>query len=194
MLLSASCQDGKDRPEMKADARQQQTDPDKLHDELQPSITDTVFVGDLNNDGISDTAFVYTPRTIASVDQDGRVHFESGCEQEPCFNAVRFSTSLPELHHRNSVWGVVENAGDLNDDGYSELLFCPGWFTSNWTTLYLYTFKEGAWQQCSEVEYWREDSLSLRDHIKRKNGKYYLLGTDMFDGDQRRLEVEIRLR
>jgi len=155
-----------------------------LHIDYDPVVIDTIPVGDLDNDRVADTAFVYTPR-IASWD----------CEYGDCFNSIRFSNNWPLLRHGESVWGTVDNAGDLNHDGKSELLFCPGWFVSNWAMLYLYTLKDGNWEVVTNVECWRDDGCpSLRSHIVRKNGKYYLKGTDMFEGDSRPYEEEIVMR
>jgi hypothetical protein len=168
-----------------------------LHDELQPAYTDTILVGDLNGDHISDTAFMYTPPTIASVDQQGVIHFSNDCVDSDCYNKVTFSVAMPVLKHKMSVWGALESAGDLDNDGFAELLFNSGWFTSSWTHLYLYSLKNGQWKKIAEVTNRRdgdEHMGSIRKQLIRRNGNYYLKGTRFIDGDDKPYTVKIPLR
>ena len=162
-------------------------------DSLMPAVIDTIVLKDINNDKISDTAFVYTPPTMASLDENGKVEFAMGCAGQDCFNKIAFSCALPEIVFKESVWGWIENAGDLDGDGLSELLFVPGWFSSSLTRLYLYTYKNGQWEISTSVAYRRSEEL-LKGNLIRKDKKYYLRGVDLSDGEDRSYEVPIKLR
>ena len=94
-----------------------------------PQSCDTIVLQDINNDRIIDTAFVLTPATIEVRDKNGDLEYVSNCVDNNCFNSIRFSCGLPELFYKDSVWGRVENIGDLNKDGICELIFCPSWFS-----------------------------------------------------------------
>ena len=162
-------------------------------DSLLPAIIDTIVLKDINNDKISDTAFIYTPPTLATFDETGKIEFEMGCANNNCFNKITFSCALPEIVFKESVWGRIENAGDLNGDGISELLFAPDWFLSSMGHLYLYTLSNGKWEINTSVEYRRNDE-PLHPHLVRKGKKYYLRGTDLSDGEDRRYEVQIKFK
>lgn len=149
---------------------------DEYIDEPVASTINTELLGDLNNDKVADTAFIYTPPTIKSVNNKTKSEYYFGCADENCFNKVQFSCAVPDLFVLNSVWGDVANAGDLNNDGMCELIFSPSWFTSSWSSLYVYTLKNNQWVRISAVSYRIWDEKPLISHIEKSNGKIYLTG------------------
>ena len=161
-------------------------------DSIMPAKTDTIVLKDINNDNISDTAFVYTPPTLASFDDKGNIEYEMGCVDNKCFNKITFSCKLPEIVFEESVWGKLENAGDLNGDGISELLFAPDWFTSSLGHLYLYSFSNGKWEIVTSIKHRRDDEPILPNLIKSK-GKYYLHGVDFYNDDEP-YQIEIKFK
>ncbi len=199
-LFTAGCS-GCVRQQQKEIVPKEQAEPEGfkadrivLHDELKSAFTDTVILDDLNNDRIQDTAFIYTPPTIASVDGQGKIHFWNDCVNGNCYNRIEFSVALPVLKHNMSVWGTLENAGDLDNDGFAELLFNPGWFTSNWTHLYLYSLKNGEWKKIVDVTTRRDEIIGpMRKYLIRRNGAYYLKGIRFIKGDDRPYTVKIPL-
>ncbi|AWH86174.1 hypothetical protein HYN59_14120 [Flavobacterium album] len=48
--------------------------------------------------------------------------------------------------------GYVENIGDINKDGISEIIVVPIWFIGCWGRMEFYTFKEGKWHNFGEAE------------------------------------------
>ncbi len=173
-------------------ATEDSTKTEKLTEIVEPEYRDTVLVQDLNNDGVNDTAFVITPPTLASIDEQGTIHFEMGCLNGDCHNTITFSCDLPELFFDNSVWGTVENAGDLNGDGMNELIFCPGWFTSSMTHLYVYTLRDGKWKQVASVNHRRDyGETTLQSHIVKSGKRYYLKGI-RFDGEDTPYREEVK--
>ncbi|HLP53423.1 MAG TPA: VCBS repeat-containing protein [Fluviicola sp.] len=196
-LFTVSCNDGVRRQQQRIfpkEREKSEADTIIFHDERRPAVTDTVSLGDLNNDGIRDFAFIYTPPTIVSADQYGKIHFWNNCADGNCYNTITFSAELPALEHRMSVWGRLENAGDLDNDGFAELLFLPGWFTSNWTNLYLYSLKDGRWKKIADVSVRRDEIIdSMRKQLIRRNNHCYLKGIRFLDADDMAYFVKVPL-
>ncbi|HMI06212.1 MAG TPA: hypothetical protein VK528_01600 [Flavobacterium sp.] len=191
IFLLLCCNKPKDNAPIKAPVSVAKTIATK--DSLFSATTDTIILKDINSDKINDTAFVYTPPTLAVLDAKGNVEFGVGCPDNHCYNKITFSCKLPEIAFEESVWGALENAGDLNGDGISELLFMPGWFTSSLTKLYLYSLKNGKWEIITSVEYRRNDA-PLTPNLIQKGKKYFLRGVDLSDGDDRPVEVQIKFK
>lgn len=163
-----------------------------LKDSVFPAMTDTILLKDINNDRMPDTAFVYTPPTLGSVDEKGNVEYQIGCVDNNCYNKITFSCGLPEIRIEDTVWGAIENAGDLNGDGISELLFEPGWFTSSMGHLYLYSFKNGKWEINTSVTH-RTNGEPLLPNLIKKGRHYYLRGI-IFTEDDKPYNERIKFR
>lgn len=163
-------------------------------DITEPASWDTIVLGDINNDKISDTAFIYTPPVLKHVNNENELQFYLDCVEGYCYNLIHFSCKIPTFKIENSVWGSIENIGDLNDDGFSELIFSPNWFTSCWGNLYIYSFDGKQWKRISEVEYYNCAEESLKSHVKKINDKYYLKGLKIVDGDDKEYKVEIKIK
>lgn len=159
-----------------------------------PAIWDTVLLGDINNDKIADTAFIFTPETIECHNSQGEIQLTLGCEKDICYNKIKFSCKLPEIYFDNSVWGRIEKIDDIDNDGVNELIFSPGWFTSCWGRLYIYSYKNGNWVKICENSFRRCEGESLKSHVVNKNNKYYLNGVIFKAGDDVKNSVTINLR
>ena len=149
---------------------------------IEPAQWDTIACGDLNTDGIADTAFVYTPPTIKQADIHGTLESYFECDTV-CFNRITFSCNLPEIIFNRSVWGQIENIGDLNNDGINELIFCPLWFHSCRGQLYVYSLKNNQWKIVAQVAANRCEDTPLKDHIIKIKKSYFLTGEKFEDGD-----------
>lgn len=170
------------------------TDTIKETEEIEAADIDTVLLGDINHDKIKDTAFVYTPPTFKYLNEKGEVMYSHGCLDNTCYNKISFSCKMSEIYYEDSVWGSIENIGDLNNDGYNELIFSPGWFTSCWGALYIYNFDGNKWKQSTTVSYRRCDEGSLKSHVVKIKNNYYLKGLTFEDGDDKEYKVKIKLK
>lgn len=170
------------------------TDTIKEKKVIEPASIDTVLLGDINNDKIKDTAFVYTPPTFKYLNEKGEVMYYHGCVDNKCYNKISFSCKMPEIYYDISVWGSIENIGDLDNDGYNELIFSPGWFTSCWGALYIYSFDGKKWNQSTKVTYRRCDEGTLKSHVLKIKNNYYLKGLTFEDGDDKEYKVKIKLK
>lgn len=161
---------------------------------IEPAIIDTIVLGDINNDKVVDTAFIYTPPTIKHVDEKGEIIYQFGCVDNNCFNKITFSCKIPEIYVDGVVWSSIENIGDLNNDGYNELIFSPGWFTSCWGNLYIYTYTGTKWKRTTNVSYRRCEGEPLKSHVLKIKNKYYLQGIKFEDGDDVEYKIPIKLK
>jgi hypothetical protein len=97
-------------------------------------------LGDLNGDGIADTAIVSPPRFISPGNPI------DGCQDDSCLCRIHFTCNLPDLTGVFGIGEVIANVGDLDNNGYCEISLVPEWFSSVWQALYVYGFRNGKWQ------------------------------------------------
>lgn len=65
----------------------------------------------------------------------------------------------------------VENIGDIDNDGFSEIIVVPGWWIGCWGKLHFYTIKKGNWKHvgfaernvCEEDNY-KQYITKINDH------------------------------
>jgi hypothetical protein len=108
--------------------------------------TDTLIIGDINHDKIIDTAFVTGPKWLNDDEGwgDPRV--------TPYEIDITFSCGLPPIHDDNAVRSYVEDIGDIDRDGISEVIIVPSWFIGCWGRMKFYTYKEGQWRNFGSAE------------------------------------------
>lgn len=158
---------------------------------IEPESIDTFRLGDINKDGIADSAFIYTP-AIKNVVENGEVQYNLDCINSDCYNSINFSCNLPEIKFQHSVWGSIESVNDINNDGICELIFSPGWFTSCWGNLYIFSYQQNAWYVIAKVSYHRCTETALKDYVTRERKKYYLNGEKFEKGDNVMYKVRIK--
>lgn len=152
---------------------------------IDPEINDTIIIGDINGDCMNDTAIIYTPPTLTTLNSNGEVQFTMGCIDNNCYNRIKFSCKLPDIIIPNSIWGKVEKIDDLNNDGINEILFCTNWFTTGKSTLILYSFIGGKWKAIEKVSIRDAEDKPLRSYfIKTKYGNF-MKGIEQINGDER---------
>ena len=167
---------------------------DKDREVIEPISIDTVLIGDLNGDRIQDTAFITTPPIIKYLDKNDSLKFYGDCLNGDCFNRISFSCGLVEIYNDNSIWGSLENLGDLNKDGFSELIFSPSWFIGCRGPLYVYYYNGKDWNIAGRVDYYRCNDDPLGTHVRRVKGKYFLFGTTNVYGDEVESRVELKMK
>lgn len=116
-------------------------------------------MGDINNDNIIDTAFVYTPAYFASIDTIiSSEPILDSCINHQYYNRVRFSCKLPEIYIENSIWGIIEKIDDLDEDGINEIIFQTNWYVGTHVEIYIYSYFNGKWIVLAENNRYQEDS------------------------------------
>jgi len=132
--------------------------PDAFHD------IDTIAIGDINNDLIIDTAYVYGPKWINTDDGYGDP------KVTPYNINVYFSINVPPIFIEDAVGAQVENIGDIDEDGIAEIIIVPGWFIGCWGQLSFYSFKD-RWNYLGSASRNVCSEYSFRRFIKRVNKK-----------------------
>ncbi|WP_131450742.1 hypothetical protein [Flavobacterium subsaxonicum] len=169
---------------------QVEIDSGKTKGLLEEQPIDTIVLGDINNDKIVDTAFVYTPPVLSSYDERGELIYSFGCKENKCYNNVTFSCNMPNLLFDESVWGKVAAVDDIDGDGTKELLFNTSWFIGTSTGLYLYHFNGNEWQEIERVTIRGcineegEEQTPVSNYFYKKGKRYYLKGITLRRGDE----------
>lgn len=161
------------------DKKQAAADSSDLMDKIFSTPTvDTFQIGDVDGDGKKDRAFLKKPITEGFVDPDeGNAECPGGCNVE-----ISFSTDIPVIKHETSIGGFLMDAGDLNEDGKSELLYVPDWITSCWGGLFLYTYDGQKWSNPGSVGiYYCDEQDYLKRIRKIDKNSFILIGQDWND-------------
>lgn len=145
------------------------------------STVDTIQIGDINFDTISDTAFIVTPELKKAMNEKGKEEdYYEGCANDSCFIQVYFSSNLPALNHNQAINGLLLNIGDLNKDGICEMLYAPDWFTSCWQGIFVYSLKNNKWEQIGNSGVYRcNENVGYKDRVIKIDDKsFYLIGDE----------------
>lgn len=149
--------------------QQQQVFPVKANDTLPngkiiPREFDKIPLGDIDNDKVADTARVNRPIYSDWKDIDCS---DNNCEVTIFIKIDRQTTTI---HFDNAVAAGVENIGDIDGDGYSELIAVPGWFIGCWGRYYFYSFKGGRWKEIGSIHHNLCAEDAYRKCIKKTKG------------------------
>ncbi len=138
------------------------------------------LLGDLDNDGEPDTAFVRGPQ-IELTNEDS-----PECADSICWLNIRFSNSLPTLAHKNAIDAIIDNVGDLDEDGVCEVGVVTFHFTSYWRTLYIYSYKKGSWKQIAKVSFYAGNTpYNIKRKVKKVSRSEFVILEDNLDVESR---------
>ena len=151
---------------------------------------DTLLIGDLNHDKIADSIFVTNPIYVGEEDV-----IEHGCINNLCDATIRFSCKLPDIPLENAIGATIENMGDIDNDGFDELIIVHQWFVGCWGEMYFYTFKNNQWKQFGSADTHLCDNDSLLSSVKKINN-HTIEATEKYfteDGDIGKRSKRIKL-
>ncbi len=123
---------------------------------------DTLLIGDLNRDKIADSIFVTNPMYVGEEDV-----LEHGCINNLCDATIRFSCKLPDIPLKNAIGATIESMGDIDNDGFDELIIVHQWFVGCWGKMYFYTYKNTRWKQFGDADSHLCDDASLMSSVKK---------------------------
>ncbi|HEY1039281.1 MAG TPA: hypothetical protein VGF30_07750, partial [Bacteroidia bacterium] len=121
------------------------------------------FITDLKDNKKTLSVNMYIPR----ITSDGM-----NCEDSTCTTLFEFEDgAYPSFAHIQALGGEFDNAGVLDGDGTCEIYFVPDWFTSSWTSLNIYSCKDGSWKKIATASIRREDFVDEKDKLFMTNEK-----------------------
>ena len=97
-------------------------------------------IGSLNNNNVFDTAYVTGPKFLGQEEAYG------DCNNGKCSINITFSGGQPALHFENAVGAQVENIGDIDGDGFAEILIAPSWWVGCHGYIHVYSYKNNVWK------------------------------------------------
>jgi hypothetical protein len=130
--------------------------------------TKKFVLGDINNDRIIDTAFIFTPSRINDIPEGNDT---LPC-QGKCYNIVTFSCGFPPIKIDNSILGQIESIDDLNGDGNKELIFQTNWFIGSHVEIYVYTLINNNWKIIAKD--WLYGRDSYKDRVRKINNNEFV--------------------
>jgi hypothetical protein len=129
---------------------------------------DTIPVGDVNGDGLKDTAFLVPHNVVHNFKLDSQ------------YVELKFSCKLPSLFHYSGFHGTLINVGDLDGNNINELLYWPSWYQSNDGLMYVYGFRKNCWQLLASgniradiVGESKDETKFLRSRVKKINNNSF---------------------
>ncbi len=137
------------------------------------SLADTLnsVLGDVNNDGKKDSAFIY-PLTFF-------VHKENVDSQ---YVFIKISCYPELIKQENAFSGMVVKADDLDGDGHSEIIYCPDWYQSVWRGFYVYSHQKNVWKEIGhgtikiDLMYEKDEPEAyLRSRVKKKDATSFIM-------------------
>ncbi|WP_343533710.1 hypothetical protein [Pedobacter sp.] len=99
-------------------------------------------------------------------------------------NIMFANKKWPTLKFSEAIGADLYVVDDIDGDHKPELLLRPEWFSSCWSSINLFSLKEGAWKIVKKGSmYFCADEYPLSKRIEKHHDKYYLL-TDSLADDQ----------
>lgn len=146
----------------------------------------TYFIGDVNNDRKTDSAYVvyYTDTTGNELD----------CMNKNCEVRIKFTPSIPDLVIEQSLGVYVQKTTDLTRDYANEVILFSRGFEGFWNTIYVFTLKDGNWKELARTKAFIAEDKDTENRIIQLNSNYYLVGDGWDDAKGGVTERTIKIK
>jgi hypothetical protein len=139
------------------------------------SVTAKTFVVDANKHTVdslimnnNDTAFVVKNKVSDKDKRQERALYE--------IHVMFSNKQWPVLHFKNAVRADLYIVDDIDGEDHTGLLLRPEWLNSCWSSINLFTLKDGNWKLTkSGGMYFCADQYPLPRRIEKLHGKSYLI-------------------
>lgn len=170
-----------------------QDSADSLHSGSEKNIIEHVrtpyFVGDINNDRKTDTAYVIYDRSIRA---NGTI--EKECVNKNCEVTIKFNSEIPDLVIEQSLGIYIQKTEDLNDDNANEIILFSEWFQGYWYNIYVWTFMNGNWVEIARTKAMLADDKDDKNRIVKTNSQFYLVGDGWDDSKGGLTERSVKVK
>lgn len=144
------------------------------------------FVGDIDNDKISDTAFVCLKRNNETEDR------ESKGEQSTII--IKFKNGIPDINYEQSLGVHILKTEDLNNDSANEILIFSRTEEGWWNNISAYSFDGHTWKVLAETKAIISENKDFENRILKENDNYYLIGDDKWNEDKKGAFLKIKIK
>lgn len=146
---------------------------------------DTIAIGDIDHNKIFDTVFIKgTPFSPES-------NYWDDCSKTDCAVTLSFSNGFPDITFDNAVACSVENIGDIDNDGFDEIVIAPSWIIGCWGKLHFFSFKNKQWKYVGFVEQNICDDTPFLSLIKKKGKNKIAVEEQIWKDDDRVTKIKI---
>lgn len=146
-----------------------------------------IFVGDIDNDKVNDTAFVHYKWN----DETNEIE----CGEKICYIDVEFKRNIPKISIEQRLTGiVVMKTEDVNHDDANEIIIFSRTNEGWWNNISVWSFKNSTWIEIAKTNAFISDDKDFKNRIIKEKGKYYLIGQDKWTEDENGDFKEIKIK
>ncbi|CAD0009973.1 hypothetical protein [Flavobacterium chungangense] len=131
-----------------------------------------IFLGDVNNDKINDTAFISLKRNLETD--------EIECGGKNCVINVTFSKNIPEISFDQSLGLVIMKTEDLDNDKGNEIIIFSRTNEGWWNNIYVWTLKKGKWEEIAKTKGFISENKDFENRIIKEKKHFYLIGENQW--------------
>jgi len=138
------------------------------------------LIGDINNDRINDTAFVYS---------------ENIKNEEFKDISIKFSSDIPKLDILQSLNVIIEPTEDLNNDNANEIIVFSRTNNGWWNIVSIWTFQNKTWNKIAQTEAFTPENKDFKNRVINESGVFFLIGEDKWNeeenGDFKKVKIKL---
>jgi hypothetical protein len=143
------------------------------------------FLGDVNNDKINDTAFIYLKRNVETN--------KTECGEKKSLINVIFK-NIPKISFDQTLGVVVMKTDDLNNDKANEIIIFSRTNEGWWNNIYVWTFKNGNWKEIARTKGFISENKNFENRIIKEKNHFYLVGENQWKEDKNGEFEKIKVR
>jgi len=144
------------------------------------------FIGDVNNDKINDTAFIFLKRNLETN--------EIECGGKKCLINVTFSKNIPEISFDQSLGLVIMKTEDLNNDKGNEIIVFSRTNEGWWNNISVWTFKNGKWKEIAKTKGFISENINFENRIIKEKNQFYLVGENQWKENENGEFEKVKIR
>ncbi len=144
------------------------------------------FIGDVNNDKINDTAFIFLKRNLETN--------EIECGGKSCLINVTFFKNIPKISFDQSLGLVIMKTEDLNNDKGNEIIIFSRTNEGWWNNIYVWTFKNGKWEEIAKTKGFISENRNFENRIVKEKNHFYLVGENQWKENKNGEFEKVKIR
>lgn len=144
------------------------------------------IIGDINNDKVSDTAYVNYKINIDTNDIE--------CEEADCLINIKFNKNIPDLKFNDSKGIVIKETNDLDNDGTTEIIVFSrtnqGWCND----VSVWSLKNNSWIMLAKTKAFITEEKDFDNRIIKIDNNHFLIGQNPFEEDIDGNFIEVKIK